>query len=1386
MKDISLSRHYLPALVFTSLLALLPFSAGAKPEAVAPTSPYVGTASAKEMYRQYAIQQRRTEAHGSADSLATSLARVRTPHAAAMSRLHATAASTADTVSSTVQTEDYTLPLEDVDAQGNDIAPTSLSNTGANIDPAWFPDESFIAYSSNHTSDGLYHIFALPATGIDTSVAGTQTERQAQVSQMTSDTTAAPHNERWASFVSPTQIAYCQSYGASANGPYSLIIAQVITSTSSGVNLPIVNQANAGVVIQVDPTSTTTGAIASVEHPVYAGDAVIFSAILNGQSVYHIFKYTISTKTITQITSGFADEENPSVVTLNNQSVIVFDSNASSAGYTLNTSNLGYQTEAASAQSATGQRNIFAISSSGTGAVQVTNSTTASSLEPSLGDVTAAQAAGIGEGVHLFFSSNRIGGHYNIYDLALTITANGTPAVTGTEASGNTANIILTSDPQATDTSATPAPVGNFDNLEPAAPPFTNFNTVLFVSPRYLVNNLDDNPVSNGALRYGATLAPLQTTDFEGDPADTEMQPTNTAIPGTNGFAAAGTLPANSQTLAPTGSFEVLSSHDADIDPPSLLRFNDNEIIHITTSDNYQAADVRQPGAGQTIYFFVRLSDRQTGVGPAYLQIKDPNSAFQDPYHNEHKVYTKDPGIVLPSTDNFLHPTFETGNAFNPVFGNEATRLYDAGGGGAVGGFSGGGATSTPAPNYPIELGNLRLSTPLGYTKPDTNKNLLTGYTPTAYDPAGDYIGGPIASFTSAAAPNETTLMITGENFLETIYQKLPQVVTDPNTGAMSVQGIPYPLPLNDYGVAGCTLDLYSGTGVYQETVQVTNVNYPPATASPAPATLTVTPLRNSYTTAPTGPVPGTATGTPGLYGPPKVSAGYAVIDQVGYYDPEGVEVDAEAIQPYAMNGNTQTQIDASNPASFTIPQYIPGLDDLAPYSGQPEPSDPVSGNPEWITLKPIVDDKNGGIIYEGTWQTPGLPSDWYVDTITYDNALNDISNTTGAGDKAVNWRIYDNVWGFSTLAFVKSTNPGDILLVNDYMLPQKFLSQGIAAGNAPVSYFGAESYLTGIDTNPQSAGNNQQLAALPDAGLSIQPNTTTLNETLSLIYHRPAEAGLSTSTSGLSNAPNYPNTLGPNSYIDGDEANIATLPAETPTFPIQSTSDDPYSIVTGNVYLNTATNPPTAQYTTDPPEQDYDLWRILCRGPIPATVVNQYSPTVFQQRADLTNDQASKNVLVSPSCIIWSSPVAGDEFADSGTIADPFHRAASQRLRKTAVWWTTFNSKAADDFSWKVLPSVSLPARIPPFIPVCLARLIPTRQTRPMARLRSLVRAIIPTIFRTTPLSTTQATTSIGIRSRVTATTSSPPVPAMSISIQTLPTNRLLRPLSLRSTKRS
>src|SRR5262249_31444741 len=97
--------------------------------------------------------------------------------------------------------------------------------------------------------------------------------------------------------------------------------------------------------------------------------------------------------------------------------------------------------------------------------------------------------------------------------------------------------------------------------------------------------------------------------------------------------------------------------------------------------------------------------------------------------------------------------------------------------------------------------------------------------------------------------------------------------------------------------------------------------------------------------------------------------------------------------------------------------------------------------------------------------------SDYYLDVIAYDGAADPLGRFPGRG----NWKIYDNVGGFSTAPFV-AANP--VLAVMDYPLGQKVLGGRIvpsgqgAAGSFPFHSLGTERYVRDQDERflPQTA----------------------------------------------------------------------------------------------------------------------------------------------------------------------------------------------------------------------------------------------------------------------------------------------------------------------------
>lgn len=279
--------------------------------------------------------------------------------------------------------------------------------------------------------------------------------------------------------------------------------------------------------------------------------------------------------------------------------------------------------------------------------------------------------------------------------------------------------------------------------------------------------------------------------------------------------------------------------------------------------------------------------------------------------------------------------------------------------------------------------------------------------------------------------------------------------------------------------------------------------------------------------------------------------------------------------------------------AGYPPQMYEPGWDDFNAFSGSSYP--PKS---HWLQLYDDGPASQGGHepegevagdgVYTNTWTTPAdNPSDWYLDVIIYDRAVNPFRPTQQS-----NWKIYDNVWGFSTKPFIASSK---VLFVSDYTLGQKFF-QGrfginFALDNVFFTFWGAESWLTDIDID-----------YLPSAGNYLSSSTDTQPKPVADTW----------------------NTLGAGSYGTRQPS--------------------------GALWPNMAPWSADSRVTDS---QNYDIWRILCRGPIPQSVYLAYLPRREQQPSPSNPRTATQTVLVADRCIVWAAPYAGDVWAGSGTITD-------------------------------------------------------------------------------------------------------------------------------------
>lgn len=300
----------------------------------------------------------------------------------------------------------------------------------------------------------------------------------------------------------------------------------------------------------------------------------------------------------------------------------------------------------------------------------------------------------------------------------------------------------------------------------------------------------------------------------------------------------------------------------------------------------------------------------------------------------------------------------------------------------------------------------------------------------------------------------------------------------------------------------------------------------------------------------------------------------------------------------------------------YPTEMYEPEVDDLPAFSGAD-----ADGNPRardyWLPLQKVREEGDGAV-YEGTWATPAdNPSDWYIDVIVYDRAINPFNP-----NQRSNWKIYDNVWGFSTRPFTASNK---ILFVSDYTLGQKFFRTSDDRKGA-FGYWGVESWLTDIDLN-----------YLPWSGSYLSSDTDTEPKPVRDTW----------------------NALGVGSYG-----------ARTP-----------------NVIF------------TDPTITDsmqYDIWRILCRGPVPQAVYLAYLPRREQQPDPRNPLTATQTVFVAERCIVWAAPYAGSVWTGAGSITDINTQrdltqfvAQGGRLYVTGqdvAWALTLNGTQANAFVTNVL----------------------------------------------------------------------------------------------------
>ncbi|MBC8137063.1 MAG: carboxypeptidase regulatory-like domain-containing protein, partial [Fibrella sp.] len=341
---------------------------------------------------------------------------------------------------------------------------------------------------------------------------------------------------------------------------------------------------------------------------------------------------------------------------------------------------------------------------------------------------------------------------------------------------------------------------------------------------------------------------------------------------------------------------------------------------------------------------------------------------------------------------------------------------------------------------------------------------------------------------------------------------------------------------------------------------------------------------------------------------------------------------------------NARSMYDAGG-GIFTIPEILaPAVvgDDGQAFSGtaHPAPLD-AAGRNIWVRLQridmisaelatqyPGGRDGNGGVLYGAVYRTSGEPSDWFLDVIFYDNAVNPFDPNGSQG----NWIIYDNVWGFSTAPSFNAS-PVDVLVVSDYMLGQKFLAGRLnrrgASGqesqrpedNLPNIVYGGESYITDTDVKrfpdgqlaPPAPGSDVPRRWEGGAG-GIPGGPFLTGPVLVPSPFSPGNGGT-------------PNPLGVGSYIDD------LLIGDSIQLPGEGTDGTPRFL---------------------PSVGRYNIWRVLSRGPVPANVLNDYLPFTTTAPPDTRAGQTvARNVRNVNRMVIWASAFTQTAFRGVGTIAD-------------------------------------------------------------------------------------------------------------------------------------
>jgi len=1140
------------------------------------------------------------------------------------------------------------------------------SLTPTNMTPVWSADETFLVYSSNRTQTGgvnadgtnpdgstgpRFHLWAISVNG-------------GEAFQITTSTGPANGGEFFPTLSQNNLTVAFTSDASSPDVQNLYAIAFSYSALSSGMVPPTnlsATAANPNPPVSLTLRGATELASAQatgfdqVQRPTFSpndNQEIVFSAHsvnysnngdVNAGHNHLYFLYTSSggfspgqnVSFPGKLTNGPADDTDPTFAP--DGSYIAFASTADVNGFTRNPNNAFGPTNPASVQDPNASqslssgtaatRSVFLISG-GLSSTGVPFGTVPTALGTG-GRVSLGSTAGFddfgpawssfanqnqytnptGNSAYLAFARSTASSaalHDIYYFLAATGVSNPTTETLTRETAVGNAAVKLNTDDNAGETSA----AGNvYDDIYPTWSPFLSLFSIAYSSNRTVTYN---NPSGGAPVEVAASVP--------------------------QGGAVTNSQDSTQNFSVGAGYAGLLVSQVLNLDPPTLLRFSTNEVLHVQagTNPNPVTGTPNKLAAtgGQNVTLTVRLSDRESGIddtgGPGggprvYVQIKDPDSKYQDSQNTEHKVFMKDRRFDS-------QPEYDASGA--PITDQAGNVL--------------------PGAQINARLSQFTSSTANGlldvyhYYLPNSDL-----YSSLYYNPEGPL---SIPSYHKYQYPS---------------YGDNNDVVNMVGINAAAVRGVhggqwiadTANSPYGTYifvGKSGGGSDDGTDAGRVQPTDSGKNVPTGAPAAGMTPAVLASTysypvnggraflpyPGSDPRQFVPTGPEyecqvvnPQFLTnGTTGdtQVGDPTVTAGYPAGYTIGKptRDANG-NITANGAQIPNRTGSVGDYVD---------PYYLAGVDDQRAFTGgtygQNGTDRPVANytapgtardvnktqttttHPaEWLQLTRVPaaqQDNQGGVLYTVTWKTPLSGSDFFVDVIAYDKAT--FPNVPGAnvGGRS-NWRIYDNVGGFSTN---QSIGSNDILVVSDYALGQKFAGTTFGGRNTNQNLvpklFGTESYVTDVDIN-----------ILPDSVYAGIPTTEK-----SYAFNAVVQPFLTDNTGFVLNP------IRPNSFI----------------FPVtQTAAENGLGVLSyQDGIINDGT---TADGAPNVQSQRYSIWRILSRGPVPTSLLNSYLPTPVNQPA--IADSAGINapaatILEAPRCVLWLSPYTGDVLADPGTIDDP------------------------------------------------------------------------------------------------------------------------------------